>query len=756
MGKQTMIGLIHATSLGFSSTPAINLLSPPPSAPPSASPSAPPPAPLECPAPTLLEKLEAWKFGDQVVYQAYKKDVDDVDVSNFYPVGYHTAHIAEATDCKYADPPLNCTALDGESGDTNYPFGDIRVLCTVGEYDKKTGHMLVGVPDGMGSYLVDDETVRIVWQSESYGPIFGGESWPFIVNPSGASFTGSHVMYVDYDRALLADFMSHGGSAEGMVKGSGEAIQEAFNLKGDSITKRTKDGCATAPHFSNTDPTGCQQWEGIMAESGWSGSISEPEQADWLMQALCSAHLEEKHQWGPGLGVEDDLFITNEEWTIFQPGSNYTGLPAHVIDLKTHKAYATGVFTLGGFEKIVEFNCGIPGYVCFSPSGYNGAFGLAEPEIRNALFKRQDGSDYAWPQDIVPARVYVGKKGYNAKGEPANDFLSRNGLAYGQLYGFATNVTHYGGRDPWHKTEGRTSGDTVVGKFEPIDWRWDGEVRSFAHDGSWSFQHYPEYPDKDYAFWNAYDYDNKGKKTEHNSPDPRGGPRFIQTSTAGYFGIYEVAIPADFGGEFPSSIPATYTNLQGEVDVVSQIELGGKGRTVYSGDSTVNCDGSGPDKPCKTTFEDIDGFEWIAASDGDYVVIQEDSGNDLGERTFISKVDTTKPMTYYFIAMSGGDESTRAMNNCVPAGTCTYGAGHEFSGVTDLTGLVAKSADGSFKIASGDGHAKRVAEASVPINEHLIAFGLQAHGLLSGVIAEMRGDRGGQVYAYQPQLPQNL
>ena len=84
--------------------------------------------------------------------------------------------------------------------------------------------------------------------------------------------------------------------------------------------------------------------------------------------------------------------------------------------------------------------------------------------------------------------------------------------------------------------------------------------------------------------------------------------------------------------------------------------------------------------------------------------------------------------------MSGGDESSRAMSNCVPAGTCTYGAGHEFSGVTDLTGMLAKNPDGSFKIAAGDGHAKRLAEASKPINEHTIAFGLQAHGVSALVV----------------------
>ena len=33
--------------------------------------------------------------------------------------------------------------------------------------------------------------------------------------------------------------------------------------------------------------------------------------------------------------------------------------------------------------------------------------------------------------------------------------------------------------------------------------------------------------------------DEGGKKTEHNSPDPYGGFRYIQTSTAGHFGVID-------------------------------------------------------------------------------------------------------------------------------------------------------------------------------------------------------------------------
>jgi hypothetical protein len=298
----------------------------------------------------------------------------------------------------------------------------------------------------------------------------GLESYPFIVNgATGGSFTGSHVMYIDYDRMSLSDFMSTpmSASAAPMVTGAGNIITQAMNLHGNPVGPRARDGtCSANPHFSNTDPHGCA------GADGWSGIMADPapERADWLMQSLCSAHLEEKHQWGGSLGVEDDLFITNEEWTNFRDGTDYTGIPAHVIDLATGTAYAAGVFTLGGFEKIVEFNCGHASYVCFSPSGYNGNFGVSgtvDAARKNAMGLRPDGTSYVFPKYVVPSRVYVGLKGRNAQGQPATDFLSRNGLAYGKVYGFATDVTQTtGGRfqEDWHRNVA-VNGDTVAGGF---------------------------------------------------------------------------------------------------------------------------------------------------------------------------------------------------------------------------------------------------------------------------------------------------
>ena len=621
--------------------------------------------------------------------------------------------------------------------------------------------MLTGVPDGMGAYLLDASTIRVIFQSESYGPMYW-ETYPFAVASTGATFTGSHVHYIDYDRDLMVDFMSRSGSAESMVKGSGELIQEAYNLLGNKVAARNTDasvttGC-TGAHFSNTDPSGCALWETIMADPAPGQGV------DWLMQSLCSAHLEEAEQWGTGIGLVDSLFLTNEEWTDFVDGSDYTGIPAHAIDLATKTAYAVGVFTLGGFEKIVEINCGHADYVCFSPSGYNGNFGVDGEDATNIKSgTTPDGNAYVFPKDVVPTRIYIGLKGYAADGTAdTTGYLARNGLAYGQLYGFATDITTTTGglfRDDWSVVTTRTCGDTVSGYFAPIDWMWDGTVKQFKEDGSWAFQHLTADGD---PFWNSGGRQVAGKKTEHNSPDPYGGFRYIQTSTAGHFGVIDytgvTALLDAVAGttSFPTKIPADYINIEGEVDISARIELNGKGKYANGGDATQNYDSDQAVGEGKVTFEDIDGFEWVSAagtSDG-YVIIQEDSGNDYGERTFIAELTIGTPLTYYLIALSGGDKSTRTSNGVgVPATASGSPNTHEFSGVIDLSGMLAKDSTGAYLATAGDGKSRLDANAEVWINDKYIAMGLQAHDHWGGVIAAYKGDRGGAIYVYQPDLP---
>jgi hypothetical protein len=466
-------------------------------------------------------------------------------------------------------------------------------------------------------------------------------------------------------------------------------------------------------------------------------------------------------------------------------GSEFVGISAHVIDLKNSVDYAIGVVTNSGFEKIVEINPEHEDYVVLAVSGYNGAFDghSAELAARNAEYgNRPDGKPYVMTRDIVPNVIYIGVKGKKEDGSdaPANDFLARNGLRYGKLYGFAVDMAPTGPtgglfRDNFHKP--RANGARVDGKFVELDWQWNGTVKNFRHDGAWVWQHDPlGYEGTNIKFWTSMGRDTSGSKTEHLSSDRRNGKAaFVVSSTAGYFGHFYLnnlgkVLNAANGG-LPKEVSATYYVYQGENDVRAQIRLGGAGllNIVPTCPGVVNAS-QNCDNPfsIKDTFEDVDGFELINSSNGLHAIIQEDSGNDLGERMFITKlehIDDGMELTYMFMAQSGGNLNTRMASGVgVPAGTNDGGDTHEFSGIIDLSGMLSKvtkkvkgkgskpSTESVFRIKSGDGFAKRMAEGMVPINDKLIAIGLQAHNLDAGAIKAFKADRGGQVLLYKPSL----
>ena len=254
-----------------------------------------------------IDILSSIVGGEEIVgaYEQYQEDGNEV--------GSNTALLCEAADAS----ATGIIPVDGESGDTDFPFGNIKVLMTMGERsvcEDSEGQKLVGVPDGMGAYLADDETVRVVFQSESYGPL-RQESFPVPVNDGTASFGGSHVQYVDYDRDLMSEFMNHDGPASDMVVGVGNMIEKAYNLKGEPIGPRASKGPTTVgAHYGNCDAEGNYVIPSV------------PTETDWFFQSFCSAHLEQKHQFGEGIGLEDDIFMTLEEWINYEPGSNFVGL----------------------------------------------------------------------------------------------------------------------------------------------------------------------------------------------------------------------------------------------------------------------------------------------------------------------------------------------------------------------------------------------------------------------------------------------
>lgn len=281
-------------------------------------------------------------------------------------LGSIKARIPEAGDAS-AMADISEYTRDGEDGDANFAFGDMKPIATIGEVDKKTGMMLVGVPDGLGATLVDDGAVRVMVQSESYLPGVTsrpgemGESYPYYVNvnQNPASYTGSHVQYIDYKRNMLKKYMDKDFPAADMILRSGEMIKHAFNLKDERVGPRNREGpTVTGAHYSNTDAEGNYVVK------------TKPVKADWLMQSMCGASFSEPYMWGEGIGTEDKLFISNEEWIDLVEGvTGFVGLPVHVVDVDNYVDYAIGAMTNGGFEKIVEINCGHPDYVCYSTAG---------------------------------------------------------------------------------------------------------------------------------------------------------------------------------------------------------------------------------------------------------------------------------------------------------------------------------------------------------------------------------------------------
>jgi hypothetical protein len=238
---------------------------------------------------------------------------------------------------------------------------------------------------------------------------------------------------------------------------------------------------------------------------------------------------------------------------------------------------------------------------------------------------------------------------------------------------------------------------------------------------------------------------------------------FVAGSTCGYIGHYKVhgvldALNAANGG-LPESMDGIYYVYQGELDVTSQIHLGGKGQYPNGLDATRNYKNSSAPTVGTVSFDNIDGLEVITASDGMYLIIQEDSGNLYGERMFAAKLEHDqdgKELDYYLLALGRGKLNTRAVAGVgIPHGTNCRGAqANEFSGVHDLSGYLLKDDYGMFLCsASDDGRCIRAANQMVAMNDKQIIINLQAGELSCGVIEAFVADRGGQIYMLQPNLP---
>jgi Ca2+-binding RTX toxin-like protein len=686
-------------------------------------------------------------------------------------IGEVVALVAEAST---ANEPSEL--LDGKSGDTAFPYAKFKALATVGEVDPLTKMALTGWPDGNAAWLKDDATIRLVYQSESYATN-SNETYGWLME-SGVKFTGSHIHYIDYDRAKFASFLDNEAAASTMFKASGHLFDRVYNVFGKEVTKKTTDKLDLAGKWGNqTNP------DGTIVEFLPAKQLT---QGDFFFHSFCGAWYEPANKYGAGIGFKDDIWLMGEEWNIgdsmfadpdgagplkgFNVANDTMGLASMVVDIKNEVAYTAPALGQHGYEKLMPMNSGHKDYVVIVASGYN--------------------------HDINPAplKVYVGRKGLDAAGNQINfdnpslnerdRFLGANGLLYGQLYGMAANAATYAQLgitnvnaddkmlDAYLKNAAAPDDFSV--RFYATDYRWNGfdtpeavkdtEVFRWAQDGD-SVGGVTE-ANKQPA---GYTFFNSDTKVEHPGADPDGSKfRFIQnhTATGAILGVEFTSMVADLtrdldGNKLPDYLSADFTRILPAVNGSLTLDVGGKG--VGHFDAKGNPNGATAEKHIEGNTNKAvspDGLLWVKSSDADVLIIDEDSGNDYGERKFalVLNEDTLAiepDRTGYFLAQAGGNKNPRAL-----AGVSTYGgtfetkSGSEFSGSWNVTALVATKADGSFYTQEElEGNGVQIVEQSRPLSEHVFIGAVQHGGESGGALKATKADYGGQLFMFSIDLP---
>lgn len=641
---------------------------------------------------------------------------------------------------------------DGQSGDTDFPFiGSMKALATVGELDADTGLALTGYPDGIAAFLAGDQTVRVVYQSESYG-LMSNQTYPWEM-ANGTSFTGSHIHYIDYNRASFADFLSSGRPASDMVEGSGHLFHTIYNQFGLEVDAASSNPLA-------------QVWGNQAMPDGTLIEFVAPLQsADFFFQSFCGATYEQANKYGDGMGFADDVWLAAEEWNIqyIFPGGNAdsletVGLASVVVDVENGVAYTAPALGQSGYEKILPINPLSEDYVVLVMAGYN------------------------FEQEPAPLKIYVGRKDVDADGNAIDyataserdAFLAQNGLLHGKIYGMAVENSAYGALgitdidatakmfDAYMRDAG--AADTFDVRFYATDYQWGGFDETMA------------VKDTEISLWDdadqqptGYTFFNGDTKVEHPAADPDiSNQRWIQNMTdeGGMIGVTltdfleQIQAAADAGNLLPEFVSAEVKRIVPAVDDALTLETGDKG--IGNG-----LEGTTADETAAIHIEAgaakmvaPDGLMWVKTAEGDLLIVDEDSGNDLGERKYVLSIDPEtleliEDNTGYFLAQAGGADNPRAEAGAAAyPGTFLRATSSEFSGSWDVTALIATKPDGSFYTEAelaGTGAAE--IQQATPLAQSAYIGTVQHAGESAGAVAANLADHGGQIFMFNMVLP---
>lgn len=289
---------------------------------------------------------------------------------------------------------------------------------------------LKGPPDGMGAYKLDEDTVRLIVQSEI--GVNDGYAYTLTANPN-VTLYGSVVQYLD-----LRQETPH------LLEGSGLIYDNIMSI--DGVTP-IKDGYDLI--FS---------W-GITPEA--EAEIRDPEEGYMTTESgivrLCSGSLSEAYPFGPGIGSPDRIFFANQE-----SGNIYkhVGATVTVTDIENAILYQLPQLGFGVTEKTEQVSTGETEYVAYMVANYGGAAFSPDTvvELQNRNITIGDGQDIDHGDFEL---LYVGKKDMDG------DFLARNGFRNGQIYIY----TETDGNFTYDHCD--QMGETFPGIWKKLPWRFD-------------------------------------------------------------------------------------------------------------------------------------------------------------------------------------------------------------------------------------------------------------------------------------------
>jgi hypothetical protein len=146
-----------------------------------------------------------------------------------------------------------------------------------------------------------------------------------------------------------------------------------------------------------------------------------------------------------------------------------------------------------------------------------------------------------------------------------------------------------------------------------------------------------------------------------------------------------------------------------------------------------------------------DGLYWAKTADGDYLIVDEDSGNDFGERKYVLTLDDELNVTAgHLLALAGGKHSSRYETGASAlGGAFTKPGTAEFSGSWPVTALIAQKDDGSFYTMDElAGSGRQDIRATIPTAGQTFVGVVQARPESSGAVQTNGGDAGGQIFIF--------